>query len=593
VTDTAAEAAVLGVTRSLTGRRWRQRGGDGLHGLAIAQRLNLPEMIGRVLAARGVDPDGVERHLSPTLRDWLPDPYRLADMERAAERIADAVGRGERIAILGDYDVDGATATALLTRYLAPLGVPVSIHIPDRRTEGYGPNAAALLRLQAEGASLAITVDCGTLAFEPLAAAAAAGLDVVVLDHHMAEPVLPPAFAVVNPNRLDDRSGERALSAAGVTFLALVAVNRILRERGAFRGIPAPDLMQLLDLVALGTVCDVMPLTGLNRAFVAQGIKIMALRRNPGLVALADGAGVAERLDAYHLGYVLGPRVNAGGRVGRSDLGARLLATDDPVEARRLAEELERHNGERREIESEVLAQAILQVEAPDRQPGAVVIAHGTGWHQGVVGIVAGRLKERYNRPACVIAFEGGIGRGSGRSVPGLDLGAAIIAARQAGLLTAGGGHRMAAGFSLAAERLDAFAAFLSDRFGGATESPEPELGIDGLVQPAGCTAELCATLDRLGPFGSGNSEPRFALAQTRIARSDIVGAGHVRCFVTQPGTAARLKAIAFRAMETPLGAALLATGGTPLHLAGHLRADTWQGRDDVQLIIDDGAPLA
>ncbi|HLY54252.1 MAG TPA: single-stranded-DNA-specific exonuclease RecJ [Stellaceae bacterium] len=585
----AEEPACLGVERSLTGKRWRQRGGADLVGLAIAQRLAIPEIVGRIMAARGVPLDGVDRHLSPTLRDWLPNPGSLRDMDRAAARLADAIARRETVAVFGDYDVDGATASALLRRFLAALGVPVLIYIPDRRIEGYGPNAPALKRLKEQGASLVVTVDCGTLAHEALGEAAAAGIEVIVLDHHAAEPALPPAVAVVNPNRLDDDSGMGALCAVGVTFLTLVALARALRERGHAGEIP--DLLQFLDLVALGTVCDVVPLTGLNRAFVAQGLKIMAQRRRAGLVALADGASVSERLDAYHLGYVLGPRVNAGGRVGRSDLGARLLATDDPEEARRLAAELERLNDERRAIEAQVLQQTIAQVEAAGA--GAVVVAHDEAWHQGVLGIVAGRLKERFNRAACVVSWDGGIGRGSGRSVAGIDLGAAIIAARQAGLLMAGGGHPMAAGFTVARDRLAAFAAFLEARIGGQMTGRRlvPELGLDGVLQCGACTTDLCRTLAALGPFGTGNAEPRFALPLVRVAKADVVGNGHVRCFVTPLGGGGRLKAIAFRALETPLGPALLQAGGAALHLAGHLRADTWQGRDDVQLMIDDGAP--
>ncbi len=578
-------AAFLGIERSTTGRRWRERGGDALAGLAMAQRLSVPEVIGRIVVSRGIPLEGAERHLAPTLRDWLPDPSRLKDMDKAAARLVDAIRGRERVAIFGDYDVDGATSAALLRRFLEDLGIAVAIHIPDRRLEGYGPNAPALLRLRDQGATLIVAVDCGTLAFEPLAVAADAGIQIIVLDHHTAEPALPRALAIVNPNRLDDSSGQGQLCAAGVTFLFLVAVARLLRQHG----IDPPDLMQSLDLVALGTVCDVVPLTGLNRAFVAQGLKIMAQRRKPGLVALADGARIGERLDGYHLGYVLGPRVNAGGRVGKSDLGARLLATEDAAEARRIAAELERLNEERREIEAGVLAAALEGLDPS----GPVVIAHGEAWHPGVLGIVASRLKERFNRPACVIAWEDGIGKGSGRSVAGADLGAAVIAARQAGLLLHGGGHRMAAGFTIERDQLARFSDFLAERIGGGADTRDavPELGIDGALQPMACTAGLVRLLTGLGPFGAGNAEPRFVLPGVRIVKADPVGSAHVRCIVTQPATSARLKAIAFRATETPLGAALLNAGGMALHLAGHLRADTWQGRDDVQFMIDDAAP--
>jgi len=592
----AAPSAFLGVERSLLGRRWRQRSGDDRMGLAIAQRLSLPEVVGRILAARGLEPDAVERHLAPTLRDSLPDPSRLMDMDRAVARLALAIERDELIAIFGDYDVDGATSSALLGRFLAAVGARTRTHIPDRRTEGYGPNLPALLALQAAGAGVVVTVDCGTTAHGPLGEAAAAGLDVVVIDHHAAEPQLPPAVAIVNPNRLDDESGERALAAVGVTFLLIVGLNRALKQSGWYGQHPAPDLLQWLDLVALGTVCDVVPLVGLNRVLVAQGLKIMAARRNAGLVALADAANVAERLDAYHLGYVLGPRVNAGGRVGRADLGCRLLSTEDAGEARQLAAELEQFNAERKEIEALVQAAAIAQIEQAGDGAGPWILAHGDDWHPGVIGIVAGRLKERYNRPACVVAWEDGpdgrIGKGSGRSVAGIDLGAAVIAARQAGLLIGGGGHRMAAGFTVAEARLAEFQTFMAARLGGETEGLDltPELGIDGLLSLPAATPALLELLAGLGPYGAGNAEPRFVLPHVRVIRADVVGQNHVRCVLAAVAGPERLKAIAFRALETDLGAALLKTGGASLHIAGHLRLDSWQGRNGVQLMIDDAA---
>ncbi|HWK45666.1 MAG TPA: single-stranded-DNA-specific exonuclease RecJ [Stellaceae bacterium] len=609
--------AFLGVERSVTGKRWRERQGDARIGLAIAQRLGLPEVVGRVLAGRGIEPDAVERHLAPTLRDFLPDPSSLADMDVAAERLARAIQTGETIGVFGDYDVDGATSSALLLRFLAAVGAPTLLHIPDRRLEGYGPNLPALLALRQAGAGVVVTVDCGTTAHVPLAEAVAAGLDIIVVDHHAAEPSLPPVLAVVNPNRLDEDGSLGTLAAVGVTFLLVVAVNRALRRagwymadgvQGARQGTgqgTGPDLLQWLDLVALGTVCDVVPLTGLNRALVAQGIKVMAARRNPGLAALADAAAVSERLDAYHLGYVLGPRVNAGGRVGRADLGSRLLATTDPLEAAALAATLEAFNADRRSIEAEVLAQAIEAVEqamaARGGTPPSMIFAAGEGWHPGVIGIVAGRLKERFNRPACVVAIENGIGKGSGRSVPGIDLGAAIIAARQAGLALAGGGHRMAAGFSVAIDQMTALESFLTGRFDaealGDGQQPAdlglvPELGVDGALSPAAATPELVETLAGLGPFGAGNAEPRFVLPQMRILKADVVGQNHVRCILASPAGGDRVKAIAFRALDSELGVALLRAGGLPMHIAGHLRTDTWQGRTAVQLVIDDAAPV-
>jgi len=587
-------AAFLGVERSLMGRRWRQRAADDRAGLALAQRFELPEIVGRLLAARGVAAEAVERFLAPTLRDFLPDPLDLKDMDAAVARLVRAIVTGERIAVFGDYDVDGATSAALLQRFLAAVGCRARLYIPDRQREGYGPNAPALLRLKAEGAAVVIAVDCGTGAHAPLAAAAEAGLDVIVVDHHVAEPALPRALAIINPNRLDETGVHGMLAAVGVAFLLVVGVNRALRQAGWYADRPAPDLRQWLDLVALGTICDVVPLTGVNRALVAQGLKVLRRRGNPGLAALADAAGLGERLDAYHAGFILGPRVNAGGRVGQADLGARLLASDDAIETRALAQQLDALNAERREIEARVLAQAIDQVESGNGTAPLLFVA-GEGWHTGVVGIVASRLKERYNRPACVTAVADGIGRGSGRSVPGLALGSAILAARQAGLLINGGGHAMAAGFTVAAERLGALNGFLAERAGAAlgAVAPVAELGIDGVLAPSAATPLLVQLVERLGPFGAGNAEPRFALANQRILRADVVGGQHVRCILGDGAGTTRIKAIAFRCLEGELGAALLHGQGRGFHVAGHLRSDRWQGREEVQLILDDAAPAA
>ncbi len=584
-------AAFLGVERSLLGKRWRQRAADDRAGLTLAQRLDLPEIVGRLLAARGVEADAAERFLAPTLRDFLPDPSLLKDMDVAVARLVRAVTGGELIAVFGDYDVDGATSAALLQRFLAAVGGRVRLYIPDRQREGYGPNAPALLRLRAEGAGVAITVDCGTSAHAPLAAAAAAGLDVIVVDHHVAEPALPPALAVINPNRLDESGAHGMLAAVGVTFLLLVGLNRGLRQAGWYAERTPPDLVQWLDLVALGTICDVVPLTGLNRALVAQGLKVMQRRGNPGLAALADAAALGERLDAYHAGNILGPRVNAGGRVGQADLGARLLASDDPIEARGLAQQLDALNAERREIEARVLTQAIDQVESGDRT-APLVFAAGEGWHPGVIGIVASRLKERYNRPACVVAVADGIGKGSGRSLPGFALGPAVIAARQAGLLLNGGGHAMAAGFTVASAGLGALRDFLAERAAAALGAGAlaAELGVDGMLASGAATPDLVRLVERLGPFGTGNAEPRFALANQRILRADIVGGQHVRCILGDGAGSGRIKAIAFRCLESELGPALLHGQGSGFHVAGHLRADNWQGRDEAQLILDDAA---
>ncbi len=590
----AERGCVLGVERSLTGKRWEERLDEARLGLALSQQLGLPEIIGRVLAARGVGVEEAEGFLNPTLRDYLPDPSAFADMDKAAERLAKAIGAGEKIAVFGDYDVDGATSSALLWRFFAELGVDLEIYIPDRMAEGYGPNAPALKRLRAGGVSLAITVDCGITAFDALAEAAEADLEVIVVDHHAAEPRLPTAAAVVNPNRLDDGSGQGQMAAVGVAFMLVVALNRTLRDSGwyAAGGRKEPDLRQWLDLVALGTICDVVPLTGVNRALVSQGLKVMARRANAGLAALSDVARIDEPPGTYHAGFLLGPRVNAGGRVGEAPLGAKLLCSNDGSEAAAIAARLDDYNAERREIEAQVLDQAIRQVE--EQGPGkGLVVAASEGWHAGVIGIVASRLKERYNRPALVIALDGPLGKGSGRSVPGVDLGAVVIAARQEGLLVNGGGHPMAAGITLESSRLGALTAFLDERLGRrlAEIAYRPALGIDGALQPKSATLELLAALERCAPFGVGNAQPRFALPAVKVAQASVVGENHVRCFLSG-AQGGRLKGIAFRALDSDLGPALLQTAGMPLNVAGRLQIDRWGGKESVQFIIEDAAPL-
>lgn len=590
--------AFLGVEHSLTGRRWQARGGDDRLALAFAQRLGLPELVGRLLAARDVALEDAESHLAPSLRAMLPDPSTVLDMDRAVARLVRAVRDGERIAVFGDYDVDGATSAALLHRFLSAVGAPPRLYIPDRMREGYGPNAAALRALREEGARVVITVDCGTTAFAALQAAADCGLETVVVDHHVAEPALPTAVAVINPNRLDECGANRQLAAVGVTFLLVVALNRALRASGwyAASGRAEPDLRRWLDLVALGTVADVVPLTGLNRALVARGIKVMAQRGNAGLAALADVARMAEAPGAYHLGFLLGPRVNAGGRVGTPDLGVRLLTTDEPAEAAALAAQLDALNGERQRIEAEVQAAAIAQIEGRRSNGGeSMVLVAGRGWHPGVIGIVAGRLRERYNLPACVVTLDAaGMGKGSGRSVPGIDLGGAVLAARQAGLLVDGGGHSMAAGFTVREASLEALGAFLSERIGAAMGEvgAVPRLRLDGALTTAAATPELVTTVSCLGPFGQGNAEPRFAIADARITWARQAGDSHVAFRVTD-ASGATLKAIAFRCLDNPLGAALLGAPGTGMrfHLAGHLRLDTWNGETRTQLHLNDAAP--
>ena len=581
--------AFLGVARSLKGRAWRERPGDARAAAAIAEREGLPDIAARVLANRGVTPEAAPAFLRPQLRTSLPDPSGLKDMDMAAERLADAAEAGETVAVFADYDVDGATSAALLARFLEAAGGKASVHVPDRIAEGYGPNEAAFDRFAAEGRRLVLTVDCGATAFGPLAHAAGLGLECVVLDHHLPEARLPEALAVVNPNRMDETGDLGGLAAVGVVFLLVVAANRALRRRGHYRYRPEPDLREWLDLVALGTVADVMELTGLNRTFVARGLEVLARRGNPGIAALLAAAGVERRPNAYHLGFVLGPRINAGGRVGEAGLGARLLATGDAGEARRIAEALERLNGERRQVEADVLAAALA---GKPEEGASFVFAVGEGWHPGVVGIVASRLVERYRRPALVGALEGARIRGSARSVPGVSIGPAVLAARDAGLLEAGGGHDMAAGFTLDAGKRAAFEAFLAERLGplAPAEARIPPLEIDAGLSVAGASGGLLEHLAAVEPFGRGNPEPVFALPAVRVRHARIVGRNHVRADLAGAG-GGRLAAIAFRAAETPLGRALLETEGRALHVAGTLRADDWRGAGAVQLVISDAAP--
>ncbi|MDX1482908.1 MAG: single-stranded-DNA-specific exonuclease RecJ [Alphaproteobacteria bacterium] len=586
----------LTVQGSFSGRDWRPRLEDAREAMALAQSLGVPEVVGRALAGRGIGPEEAEGFLNPALREQLPDPAHLLDMEKAAARIAEAVETGEGIGVFGDYDVDGATSSALLARFLGALGVPVDTYIPDRIKEGYGPNTEAMRALAARGAKVVITVDCGISAFEPLAAARAAGIDVIVVDHHVAETRLPEAAAVINPNRLDDASPHKQLAAVGVAFLLVVAVNRALRQRGYYGSRPEPDLMQWLDLVALGTVCDQVRLTGVNRALVAQGLKVLAGRANTGLAALADVSGLETRPEAWHLGFLLGPRINAGGRVGRPDLGSRLLACDDAAEARRMAQELDAFNSERREIEAAVLDAALEQAEQKGGAEQDLIFVAGEGWHPGVIGIVASRILERFHRPVCVAGIEGEVAKGSGRSVQGIDLGATVIAARQDGLLINGGGHAMAAGFTVARDRLPALAAFLAERVAAQRAEQGTELGRtlfhDGVISVGGATTGLAESIKALAPFGAGNAEPRFVLSDVTVAKADVVGENHLRVFV-RGREGGRIKAMAFRSADRPLGAALLETGGVPIHLAGKLRIDDWQGRHGVEFLIDDAAPAA
>jgi single-stranded-DNA-specific exonuclease len=590
--------AFLGVETSTTGRRWV---GPGLEverlGLAIAQTQELPEIVGRVMAARGVTPETAADYLKPTLRALMPDPSVLAGMDAAAERLADAVTKGQRIAVFGDYDVDGGASVALLCNWLRQVGQTATAYIPDRIDEGYGPNVPAMEAL-GRAHDLILCVDCGTLSFEPVAAARAAGADVLIADHHLAQENLPDALAVVNPNRQDDGSNLGYLCAAGVVFMLLVATNRTLRQQGWFGDRAEPALMALLDLVAVATVADVAPLVGLNRALVRQGLGVMAQRTRPGLAALADVAGLRAPPTSRDLGFALGPRINAGGRVGEANLGQRLLTTADPHEAAALAEKLNQLNTERREIEAVVLEAAIEQAETRDTT-GPMVWAAGQGWHPGVVGIVASRLKDRFNRPAVVIGLAkndgNGEGKGSGRSVPGVDLGSAVAALAREGLLLKGGGHVMAAGLTVAEPALEDAMAALGSRLAaqGAGQAGPADLRLDGALAPGGATVELVEHLEAAGPFGQPNPAPRLAIGSVQVTGVRIVGNGHGQLRLVGSG-GPQLAAIAFRAADSGLAALFeaAAVSRTPLHLAGRLEIDDWGGRRKPKLTVEDASEV-
>jgi single-stranded-DNA-specific exonuclease len=575
---------VLGVERSILGQPWRWRA-------TASDNLGLDDLVTQLLLARGCPREALDDHRAPSIRAFMPDPSIFRDMDRAAERIADAVIAGEKVAVFGDYDVDGATSAAVVILLLRALGIEARAYIPDRLTEGYGPTAAAMERLAGEGATLIVTVDCGAQAFDALAAAHAVPVDVIVVDHHQCASALPIAHAVVNPNRLDEDEGAAHghLAAVGVAFLLGAALLRVLRSRGFFAARPEPRLLDLLDLVALGTVADVAQLRGLNRAFVSQGLKVMAARRNIGLAALIEVSRLTRAPTATDLGFALGPRINAGGRVGRADLGVRLLTTRDPDEARAIAAELEQLNEERRAIEAAVQAEAEL-LYASNRM---VTVVAGRGWHPGVIGIVAGRLKEKLGQPAIVIAIdEAGVGKGSGRSIPGVDIGQAVLAAKEAGLLVAGGGHAMAAGLTIAADQVAAFADFLEERLAVrvASANADRALLVDSVHAPGGVTPDLVTALEVGGPYGMGWPSPRVAIGPVRPVRVDVVGNGHVRAIVA--GDDGRsLKAMAFRAADTPLGAALLgAASHRRLWLAGRAKLDDWGQRPAAELHVDDAA---
>jgi single-stranded-DNA-specific exonuclease len=585
----------LDVHQSLTGRAWVDRldAGTGRIAAAIGQRSGLSEILARILAGRGVEIEEAELFLAPTIRELMPDPSTISDMDALADRLAAAITNGEQVALFGDYDVDGACSCALLIRYLRHFGIEPQVHIPDRIFEGYGPSIAAVDKLIEGGASLLITLDCGTVSDEPIAHARSRGIDVLVIDHHLSDAELPPATALVNPNRPDDVSGLNYLCAAGVAFMVLVATNRLLRGRG---NVGLPDLMGLLDLVALATVCDVVPLTRLNRGFVIRGLEIARQARNRGIAALALAARITGPLNPYHLGYLIGPRINAGGRIGNAALGAQLLSLDDEHESLVIAAQLNELNTERQRIELAAVEEAVraAEVEIGTGEGPPVLLLASANWHAGIVGLVAARLRERFERPAFAIAIApDGTGTGSGRSMPGVDLGTAVIAAVDSGLLIKGGGHAMAAGVTIAPGRLGAFRAHLSQALGAtvARARAATALPIDAALTARGATVDFVREIERAGPFGAGNPQPLFAFPAHRAKFAEVVGSGgHVRFTLTSED-GARVKAIAFRAASTVLGQALLAGGNdAPLHIAGTLGIDHWQGRETVQLRLVDAA---
>lgn len=584
----------LDVRRSATGLAWVHRLSErqDMTALAIAQGHGVPDIVARVLAGRGVTAVGTARFLDPTIRDLLPDPASLTDMDKAAVRLAEAIIRGERVAIFGDYDVDGAASSALLRRFLAHFSVPSEIYIPDRIFEGYGPNPDAMRELVGRGATLIVTVDCGTNSAASIEAAKEAGADVVVLDHHQVGGALPMATAIVNPNREDDLSGQGHLCAAGVVFLTLVQTAKLLRDRAP--DAPRPDLLAMLDLVALATVCDVVPLVGVNRAFVVKGLQVIRQQRNAGLAELARVSRIGEPVNTFHLAFLIGPRINAGGRIGDAALGSRLLATDDPTEARTIAETLDRLNQERQTMEQEMLAQARAEADAElaGGEGPAVIVTASDNWHPGIVGLIASRLKEHARRPSFAIAFNAnGVGTGSGRSVVGFDLGRLVREAAEAGLIVKGGGHAMAAGITVEREKLGALRAFFEDRAAADVFRlrDEERLLVDGALAAEGATLMLLDALEKAGPFGTGHVPPLFVLPRHRLADARAVGTNHIRADLTSE-SGGRIQAMAFRAVDTALGDFLFKNRGKTLHVAGSVSGNYWNGSRSVQFRITDAA---
>ncbi len=583
----------------LSGTKWQLRPSDESYALAAAQRYDIAESIGRLCEQRGVSLDNLESYLAPSLRELLPNPMHLKGMEAAVTRLAQAVQNGEMIGIFGDYDVDGATSSAIMLRYLRACGAKAAVHIPDRQKEGYGPNLYGFERLKEQDANLIVTVDTGALAHSVLAEAAEKGFEVIVLDHHQGEPELPQSVAVVNPNRFDETTEYTYLAAVGVTFLALVALNKNLREASFFEGKHEPDLKGLLDIVALGTVCDVVPLIGLNRAFVTQGLKIMAQKHNAGISCLLSVGGVDEAPSPYHLGFVIGPRINAGGRVGQADLGVRLLVEEDFSKAHEIAEQLDHYNKERRAIEAQVQEEAMAQAQTQvDAGENSMLFAVAEHWHEGVIGIVAGRLKEKFGLPTAVIALnEQGMGKASARSVSGVDMGGMVIAARQAGLLEAGGGHAMAAGFSVSAEKRDEFIAFARTRLAPAVAEYRQHYvrEYSAVIPLTAATIDFCDLIEKVGPFGAGNAAPRFRIDAVQLVKADVIGKTeeHLRLMVAEPQSnvgrsTVSLKVMSFGTAKEQFGQQLIAAKGKTISLIGRLKREEWRGRVSVSLMLED-----
>jgi single-stranded-DNA-specific exonuclease len=593
-------SAILNIDKSLMLSRWVFPDVNDDHIARMVSAHGVPEIVARLLSSRKITPDQVEVFLSPKIARDFPDPFKLKGMDEAATELADAVLAGRKMALFADFDVDGATSTAILVRFFRHCGIEMPFYIPDRLTEGYGPNINALSKLKADGAEIVLMADCGTTAFDVVAQGREIGLDIIILDHHEAEDKLPAANHLINPKRKDDDSGYTMLAACGVSFMLCVAVNAKLREKGFFKDRPEAPLKNLLDLLALGTVCDMVPLLGPNRLFVKFGFDLMNRGQNTGIKALCEVAGVKTALSTYHAGFVLGPRINAGSRVHRADIGARLLSTDDAEEAKNLAWTLNDCNDKRKDIQSEMMAQALARVEDQGLDQHPVILVGDEGWHPGLNGLVAGRLVEKYKKPAAVIAYAPGHdnaleGRGSGRSVPGINIAAAFIDARNAGLIVKGGGHAMAAGFTILPEQIPAFRAFLYDHVARQSAGHEAvfETQIDGVISVRGARVELVKMLaDQVGPFGMDNPEPLFVLPNVKLDMVGVVGDGHIRMMISDSdGGGTRMKAMAFRAGDTPMGQAILKSGQQRFHLAGRLKLDTWNGAEKVEFHVEDAAP--